>query len=1855
MNKTERSNLHPRRAMRLTPLRRAAAVALLSSLAACAWAGDWPMYRHDAARSGATEDALPDRPALRWEFRSAHPHATAWPAPAEELPRAHADNAPHPVAAGGRVFFGSPTDNSVRALDAESGQLLWRFAAQGPIRFAPACHEGRVFFGSDDGHVYCVAADSGALAWRHRAGPGGEKVLGNGRMISLWPVRTSVLVDGGQALFGAGVFPNDGIIIGALDPKDGAVLWRNERIGDLSHELFYGGISPFGYLAASANMLFVPSGRAMPAAFARRDGAFRYYANPGGKNGGAWTMVDGSNLVSGVDASGAPIKMVCDAATGLRLKQAMPWNPPLDLVAGRDTFYAAGPAGIAAMTRTAWDLALTQPPTGTSARLPPSSGVVWQRPATGVCALAATRRQLITGGDGFVAGLDAASGAEVWRAAVDGRAYGLAVSDGRLFVSTDRGTVYGFGAAAESPAAVHAPSIAERPYPADALAARYEAAAEAIVKAAGVRRGYALVRDAGEGRLAYELAKRTELQIVGIETDAAKAETARARLESAGLLGSRVVVEPWDPADLPPYFANLIVSDAAVTSEAAETLSEDYRRLLRPDGGVAMLRRPGARDAAWEKVVRAKLEGAGDWTTLYANPANTACSEDDLVRSPLGTLWFGHPGPAGMADRHSRPVSPISIHGRLFVQGENVIEAYDAYNGAFLWRREIPGAIRVRADVDSSNLAADDDGLYVAAGDRCHRLDPATGEILKIYRIPPAPDGAPRRWGWLAAAGGTVYGTAARPLSNDYASVWTALADDDAKAWRPESEWPAGWSVNQRKACKELVKKYPRPGEAARMDMQRSGMLWQSIHPFPEWYCPPRPHNAPTPSLMAGDTLFALSAATGDALWQHRGDAIPNIGLAMADGVIYCLDTASDDGLRAQASNELTRLTAEGIYETEPPSAQAAGGAPDVRSVMALDAATGRVLWRRAHDLTGCGGDKLGLACKSGILLCMGHFSNHDTAFFIGGKLNWRRVTALDARTGATVWSRPLNYLRRPLIVGERLIVEPRAVALRTGRTLDRTHPVTGLPTPWEFLRPGHCCSIASASAHTLFYRSSWAASYDLDGDKGVRLFGGIRPGCWLNMISAGGLMLMPDSSSGCTCSYPLRCSLALVHKPRRRAQDWTVFVTHGNMTPVRRLGLNFGAPADWRDDNGDLWLSYPRPAAVSDIGYGRYGVALDLRAEFAPGLGCATRPASTLDGADPRQVALYRDDCRGLKSCEVPLIDDLAGQAPGRYTVRMGFCAPAGDAPGTRVFDVWLQDQIAVTQLDVAAAAGGPGRPLVKEIRNVPVQNRLRLRLAARGQPDQQQPERAALISWLEAVREDPPPAAPVTPPLPAPRAAALLAEARTALDGGDAGTAMARCHGVLDAGPDATNRVAALAILAAVGRPESLRCALDEWSRAAYPILDEFRDPDPAALDAATRLFLAIITNPATAKAGRLEAVNERALDFLKDLPTAQFRTRLLEVCAADRRAIPFLRDMARIAPDKVEAFATRRALLDLCLRFDPAQGLATVTNMLAQDEAAPMRRDLETRHMELLARMGGRAELTDLRARLRADYGSTAYRAMAMTVIDRLIAAGAHQAALDEAVNTLANDAPDASARALLLAQQAVCLRGLGRAAEADAAEAQMAATPAAAWFRFIAGRQWTNQPCPSGAPRKGTVAAAGVAPRIDGRLDDACWQSGPLFSGLIGNDNTAPAEPQTLFAVRYDRTNLYTAILAIEPDTDAVRVNKDAIWEGDSVEGFLWDEAGSDAYGQLLVSAAGDVSQARTWQGPVTAAAASNQVGWIVEIQVPAASLGLAEFAPGARLRLNICRNKILPTYQNHTWSDVGHSFHNKSLFGIWKLE
>jgi hypothetical protein len=93
----------------------------------------------------------------------------------------------------------------------------------------------------------------------------------------------------------------------------------------------------------------------------------------------------------------------------------------------------------------------------------------------------------------------------------------------------------------------------------------------------------------------------------------------------------------------------------------------------------------------------------------------------------------------------------------------------------------------------------------------------------------------------------------------------------------------------------------------------------------------------------------------------------------------------------------------------------------------------------------------------------------------------------------------------------------------------------------------------------------------------GTGNLGGFKSGCTSNLVVANGVLNAPDYTRTCSCAHQNQTSLALVHMPD--VELWSVDTSasvksHGKR--IESLGINFGAPGDRRDADGQLWIEYP-------------------------------------------------------------------------------------------------------------------------------------------------------------------------------------------------------------------------------------------------------------------------------------------------------------------------------------------------------------------------------------------------------------------------------------------------------------------------------------------------------------------------------------------------------------------------------------------------------------------------------------------------------------------------------------------------------
>jgi outer membrane protein assembly factor BamB len=768
---------------------------LLLTLALPARADDWPTFQHDGARSGVTADRVAVPLAEQWSYRSASPPRTAWPPPQAgwtELPKVDFDDALYTVADRDTVYFGSSVDHQVHAIDASTGTPRWQFFTGGPVRLAPTLANDRVYFGSDDGKVYSVNRADGSAVWSRDLSIDPRRVIGNGQISSLWPVRTGIVVADGRVYCGSGVFPYHKVALHALDAATGEPAWKADALTTT------GGFSPQGYPLLIGKSLIVPAGRASPLFVKRENGEALFSVAPvtekGGATGTYGTIVEDTlfvgtqNTLYGVNTENGGGKgklinadrMVASPQFYFVLK-----GPPAPAYGRKNPSTDAN--DISCIDRAAWAAQPKKDEAGLKAARK------WRFAKPGLASLILAGPHLIAGGPDAVYIVDAATGQEVWSGKVDGLAVGLTVANGRLVVSTTKGAVHCFGpgATAASPAAAMPP----KSDPA------FAETAKAMLREADGVKGFALVVGKDCVPLACELAKQSQFKITCVEFEAARLPALRKEVAATGLYGHRVTVEAGTAEKLPfpDLAANLVV--ALDPPPAASELL----RVLKPCGGVLLtsnkvelpdvVKKAGTastlNDRGWTKLVRSELPGSGWWTHQFADAGGSGSSGDARIKGRLDVLWFGEPGADRFPDRHQRGAAPLIANGRVFCEGWNFLTkkttvfCFDEYNGQQYWERDIEDAVRLNLPAVSGNLACDADSVYIAGGSQCHRLDARTGETKAVYETPTDPDGENPDWGYLAVSEGKVVGSAAFKAKEKFSDVLFAFdIKTGQKAWQ---------------------------------------------------------------------------------------------------------------------------------------------------------------------------------------------------------------------------------------------------------------------------------------------------------------------------------------------------------------------------------------------------------------------------------------------------------------------------------------------------------------------------------------------------------------------------------------------------------------------------------------------------------------------------------------------------------------------------------------------------------------------------------------------------------------------------------------------------------------------------------------------------------------------------------------------------------------------------------------------------------------------------------------------------------------------------------------------------------------
>lgn len=454
-------------------------------------AEDWPTYRHDNRRSGITPE-VPTMPLKQsWVRVSPHPPMMAWSGPAKW--DAYSGNKDlqsmrnfDPVffvtVKGSSVFFGSSVDHGIHCLDLESGKEKWASFVTGAVRMPPTIDGDLCYFGSDDGFAYAANSKDGKIQWRHCPAEDKRLISSNGKLISLWPVRTGVLVQDGLAYFAASLVPWESSYMCSVHKGTGVPAYVSKHPN----------MTLQGSLLSSSKTLYAPQGRSVPLLFDLKSGkAIKSVANAGGT---FCLLTEDDKLVampSSQKSSGNMIQ-IADPSGGSAMLQFAGADR---LLISKEIAYIHQQGKLKSLNRVNYGLAtnaiasnnkniksmsdrlgkikealkkataskdsqkITQfrsQITDIEKSISESKGLIvkskndlvksyqWQVEAPAPYDLILAGNVIFIGAKDMILGYDAVTGKQLWSAEVKGKTYGLAFSGGKLLASTTLGHIYCF-------------------------------------------------------------------------------------------------------------------------------------------------------------------------------------------------------------------------------------------------------------------------------------------------------------------------------------------------------------------------------------------------------------------------------------------------------------------------------------------------------------------------------------------------------------------------------------------------------------------------------------------------------------------------------------------------------------------------------------------------------------------------------------------------------------------------------------------------------------------------------------------------------------------------------------------------------------------------------------------------------------------------------------------------------------------------------------------------------------------------------------------------------------------------------------------------------------------------------------------------------------------------------------------------------------------------------------------------------------------------------------------------------------------------------------------------------------------
>jgi len=619
------------------------------------------------------------------------------------------------------------------------------------------------------------------------------------------------------------------------------------------------------------------------------------------------------------------------------------------------------------------------------------------------------------------------------------------------------------------------PSRASTSTPARPDAARI---AEQLLLQSSVQHGYCLVLGATDGAVAVELVRQSDLEIVVVESDPARVQALRRLFDQAGIQGVRAAVHQVEPGRLPfgDYIANLIISERTLADgQPPRFAASEIARVLRPSGGVVLL---GVPSSGGTPAPSLKADLWRAWVGDALPGVRFTSDHGSWLFHRRGALA----GAGEWSHQYGNPDNTSCSQDEL-VRGELQVS---------WWGDPGPRPMPDRGPRNPAPVSRG--GRLFIQGDRVlFGLDAYNGTILWSRSAPELRRAnVPRDSSNMAAAGNRLF------LAHGRYCI--ALDGDTGRRVErysiPNDPDPTAHDWGYLALLPNLI--------VGSRVQSSTGYLGDEG----EWY---EDYAAEQVSRVTSDRLFGVDPDTGKGRWEYRGGAILNSTLTVGDEMIFLIESRASNAVAAAG----TRLPPEALTDTH---------------LVALDLRTGRKLWSKAQDFSPCQFMTYLVYSRNTVVVTG---TDKDKTFhtfaFNAPAAGTQGDVNLMASGGQVLWSEfhkedkghHSGHLQHPVVIDNVFYSDQRAFNLTTGETVRKDLPE----------RRG--CGTMSAARYALFFRHHYHSMWDLESNQRTQ-FEGVRSGCWLTLIPAGGLLLAPESSAGCSCTHPIQTSMGFVPKPRR-------------------------------------------------------------------------------------------------------------------------------------------------------------------------------------------------------------------------------------------------------------------------------------------------------------------------------------------------------------------------------------------------------------------------------------------------------------------------------------------------------------------------------------------------------------------------------------------------------------------------------------------------------------------------------------------------------------------------------------------------